>query len=117
MPSRWKYLEMELLSAERAEGSGHDQESFRHLERAHILGQSSTYQHVRVHWHMLRWAITQRDCGEFLGQILRIAGVAVATPVGLVPAGNTGGSNVSPFRRMAIPADLAARLPPSKKRA
>lgn len=27
--------------------------SFRHLERAHILVQISTVQHVRVHWRML----------------------------------------------------------------
>lgn len=25
---------------------------FAHLERAHVLGQASTREHVRVHWHM-----------------------------------------------------------------
>lgn len=30
------------------------QEAFRHLERAHVLGQAITYEHTRVHWLMLK---------------------------------------------------------------
>lgn len=29
--------------------SASSREAFRHLERAHVLGQASTFQHVRVH--------------------------------------------------------------------
>jgi hypothetical protein len=81
--------------------------SFRHLERAHVLGQSSTVEHVRVHWRMLLWSVKRRDAREAAGQIFRIIGATAMTGVGLVPDGNTGGSNVSPFLRMPVPADLA----------
>ena len=80
---------------------------FRRLERAHVLSQVSTPEHVRVHCHMLIWGIRQRSGREVAGQILRIAGAATKTAVRLVPAGNTGGANVSPFRSMPVPGDLA----------
>lgn len=35
-------------------------------------------------------------------------GAATKTAIGLVPQDNTGGANVSPFKRMPIPPDLAA---------
>lgn len=84
--------------------------SFRQLERAHVLSQTSTREHVRVHWHMLRWGLRQRDAKEVAGQVLRIAGAATKTAVGLVPIGNTGGANVSPLKPMPVPADLAELL-------
>ena len=84
--------------------------SFRKLERAHVLSQTSTREHVRVHWRMFVWAIKQRNVREIVGQILRIAGAATKTALGLVPSGNTGGADVSPFQRMPIPEDLAAIL-------
>ena len=84
--------------------------SFRKLERAHVLSQTSTREHVRVHWCMLLWAVQQRNAKEIAGQILRIAGAATKTAVGLVPTGNTGGADVSPFRRMPVSDDLAAIL-------
>jgi hypothetical protein len=82
-------------------------QAFAHLERAHILSQYSTRDHVRVHRAMLRWAAAQGDVREFAGQVLRILGAATKTAVGLIPAGNTGGANVSAFRPMPLPADLA----------
>ena len=81
---------------------------FAHLERAHVLGQASTREHVRVHWRMLRWAWRHRDAREFAGQLLRIVGAATKTFIGLVPAGNTGGANVSAIRPMPLDPELAA---------
>ena len=81
--------------------------TFGHLERAHILSQYSTADHIRVHWAMLRWAFVQRDVREAVGQVLRIAGAATKTAIGWVPIGNTGGANVSPFKPMPLPDDLA----------
>lgn len=81
--------------------------AFRHLERAHVLGQASTREHVRVHWRMLRWALAHGDRREAVGQLLRIVGAASKTAIGFVPHGNTGGAAVSPFRRMTIAPDLA----------
>ena len=65
-------------------------------------------QHVRVHWQMLRWAWRHRDAREFFGQLLRIRGAATKTFIGLVPAGNTGGANVSAVRPMPLDPELAA---------
>ena len=83
---------------DRASESLEPRDAFRHLERAHVLGQASTYQHVRVHLRMLVWGVAQRDIREVFGQALRIIGAATKTAFGMVPTGNTGGSNISPFK-------------------
>lgn len=80
--------------------------SFRHLERAHVLGQASTVQHVRVHIQMLLWAVRHRAPREAVGQMLRIIGAATKTAMGWIPTGNTGGANISPFKPLPVPADL-----------
>lgn len=89
---------------------------FAHLERAHILGQYSTRDHVRVHMAMLRWGIAQRDFREVAGQLIRIAAAATKTMFGWVPTGNTGGANVSPIKPMPIPADLAEIIASARHR-
>ena len=75
-----------------------------------MLGQASTVQHVAVHWQMLRCAVRQRKLAEAEGQLLRIVGAATKTAFGLVPRGNTGGANISPFRRMPVPPELQRRI-------
>lgn len=102
------YFDAELRRAALRDAEREPAGSFKHLERAHVLGQSSTRLHVMAHWHMLKWAVRNVSPGEFFGQVMRIIGAATKTAVGLVPEGNTGGSNVSPFKRMAAPGDLAA---------
>ena len=97
------HVDAELLAAGRD-----SQDGFAHLERAHVLGQASTREHVRVHWHMMRWAWRHRDAKEFAGQLVRITGAATKTFIGLVPSGNTGGSNVSAVRPMPVDPELAA---------
>lgn len=101
------YFEAELRFAELCGTQRDAASAFKHLERAHVLGQSSTRLHVIAHWRMLKWAVKNARPGEFFGQVVRIVGAATKTAVGLVPEGNTGGSNVSPFKRMAVPGDLA----------
>lgn len=95
------FVSAELRAAELDPASG-----FSYLERAHVLGQESTQQHVRVHWHMMLWGIRTRDPREVVGQVVRLLGAATKTVFGLVPTGNSGGSNVSPFARMTVPGDL-----------
>ncbi len=104
------YVQSELDSADALAKRGDFHAAFRHLERAHVLGQNSTSQHVRTHWRMLLWGVQQRDLREITGQALRILGAAIVTVFGFVPRGNTGGANVSPFRAMPIPDDLSALL-------
>jgi hypothetical protein len=109
---RREKLELQLAMADACAARGAFQQSFAYLEGAHILSQVSTVQHVRVHWLMLLWPVRRRSGAEFLGQIARIVAAACLTGLGLVPAGNTGGANVSPFRPMPIPADLVSLMPP-----
>ena len=97
------YVDAELRAAELG---GPD--AFRHLERAHVLGQASTREHVRVHWRMLRWALRHGDAREAIGQLPRIVGAATKTFIGFVPMGNTGGANVNAVRPMPVDPELAA---------
>jgi hypothetical protein len=90
------------VDAELAAAALDPERGFSHLERAHVLGQASTREHVRVHWRMLSWALRHRDSREFFGQLLRLAGAATKTFIGMVPTGNTGGSNVSAIQPMPI---------------
>ncbi|MEX1216219.1 DUF3703 domain-containing protein [Saccharospirillum sp.] len=107
-------VEAELANAERARSLSDTQLEFAHLERAHVLGQESTYWHVKVHMLMLVWAIRNRSIRELLGQIFRIVGAATKTAFGLVPPGNTGGANVSPFKKMPIEPELATVIHKAK---
>jgi hypothetical protein len=104
------HVDAELRLAAAAEAHGQAAEAFAHLERAHVLGQASTVQHVRVHWCMFVWGWRQRSLRECLGQTLRIVGAATKTAFGLVPSGNTGGSNVSPFKPLPVAPELAALI-------
>lgn len=101
------HVDREIDLAWRAFREDRRDASFQHLERAHVLGQASTREHVRVHLHMLVWSTRKRSLREFLGQLLRVVGAATKTPFGLVPTGNTGGSQISPFKPLPIPPDLA----------
>lgn len=96
------YVLAELSKAENASANGDHVTAFRHLENAHVLGQESTYWHVRVHWLMLLWGIRRWDAAEVFGQIVRILGAAALTSIKGVPIGNTGGGNVSPVKPMPI---------------
>ena len=101
------HVQAELDAAAARERAGDAAAAFEHLELAHVLGQASTVEHVRVHLRMLLWSLRQRRPAEIGGQILRIVGAAALTPFGLIPQGNTGGSQISPFRPVVIPPDLA----------
>lgn len=51
-----QYVNQELAAYHQSMRTGDLQTAWRHLERAHILGQSSPYQHTRIHWKMLIFA-------------------------------------------------------------
>ena len=109
------YVKAELNAAAALIAQGQASPAFTHLERAHVLGQESTVHHVRVHWRMLLWGLQQRNAKECLGQVLRIIGAATKTVFGLIPHGNTGGANVSPFKAMAVPAELEMRIEQARR--
>ncbi len=99
-------IDFEIALADSLAAGGSYHSAFHHLERAHVLGQASTYQHTRIHWRMFKLAIKQRSPREIWGQIVRIVGASTKTPFGIYPTGNTGGSNVWFFKSMPVPADL-----------
>ncbi len=104
------YVNAELKAASSLNAQGQAKPAFTHLERAHVLGQASIIHHFRVHWRMLLWGVQQRDLKECLGQLFRIIGAATKTAFGLIPHGNTGGANVSPFKPMMVPVELEMRI-------
>lgn len=108
-------VQAELGAARRAAAQHNASGEFACLERAHVLAQSDTLQHVRVHAAMLRWGIRRRCAREVFGQLVRIVGAATKTMVGLVPQGNTGGTNVSALRRMPVPPDLQRILDAARR--
>ena len=110
------YVERELSQAQQRDAQGDHAAAFVHLERAHILGQASTREHVRTHVHMLLWGVRQRKSREVAGQVLRIVGAATKTAFGFVPEGNTGGANISAFKRLPIPDDLARLIAAARLR-
>lgn len=110
------HVDTELLMARTCMASRDFAGTFRHLERAHVLGQRATREHLRVHWHMLRWAMSQGRMLEVAGQAYRLVGAALLTAIGLVPEGNTGGGNVSAFRRMPVPDELAQIIAAARDR-
>jgi hypothetical protein len=99
-------VQSELQAARQTEARGDAGAAFSHLERAHVLGQAATALHVQVHWRMFLWAARQRKPAEVAGQLGRLAAAVLVTGIGWLPHGNTGGANVSAFRRMPIPNDL-----------
>jgi hypothetical protein len=100
------HVQAELDISNAAERESFAELAFPHLERAHVLAQAATLQHVRVHWRMFRFALRQRLPGEAFGQALRMLLAAPLTIVGILPTGNTGGSAVNGFMPMPVPADL-----------
>ncbi len=103
-------FETEMLAAERSIQAGRLSQAMRHLERAHVLGQQQVVPHVRSHWAMLKIAVKRDSIRDGFGQILRIALGAIGSAVGLVPSGNTGGSDISMFARLPLEPEIAALL-------
>ncbi len=101
-----EHFESELQLARENYSKGYLQVSWRHLERAHILGQAWPLQHTKAHWCMIAFAVRVKNGKEILGQIPRLVIGGVKSFVGEIPVGNTGGANVPPLKPMEIPDDL-----------
>ena len=107
-PLRAAY-DAELEAADAAALGGKTEVAFNNLERAHILGQRHTREHVRAHWLMLRLGASAGAWREVFGQTTRIVAAALFSRI-WVPTGNTGRANVSALKPMPIPGDLRAVL-------
>ncbi len=107
MPRRLKvYYRKELQLFRQYYASGALEKAWRHLERAHILGQRYPLEHSYVHWSMLLFGIAIKDYKEIMGQIPRLFLGGIKSFVGKVPVGNPGGANVPPLRPYPIDEDL-----------
>lgn len=82
-------------------------DAMRHLEVAHVMGQRDVAPHVATHYWMLKIGLRRRSPRQAWGQLLRIVLGAVGSAAGIVPAGNTGGTDIGMFRR--LPVDPAIR--------
>jgi len=96
----------ELSQARGLLAEGQREAAFVHLERAHVLGQLEVLPHVQVHWLMFNVEVSRRRTWAALGQLLRMLLGGLGSAVGLVPLGNTGGSDISMFKRLPIAPDL-----------
>lgn len=107
LPNKLKIpLERELSSFRQSFAQNEFPKAWRHLERAHIIGQAYPLAHTQVHWLMLKFGFAIKSNKEILGQIPRLLVGGVKSFVGVIPVGNTGGANVPPLRPMEIPSDL-----------
>ncbi len=101
-----KLFEKEIAHGKKLERNDEYTKAFHHYERAHILSQRWLLRHWQTHWLMLRLATKCSDTKEIVGQIKRLLAVPIGWATGWVPKGNTGGSNVSALKPMALPDDL-----------
>lgn len=110
-----KHFEEELILVWDTFKKGELRVAWRHLERAHILGQAWPIEHTKAHWHMILFAFKIKNAKEIIGQIPRLLIGGVKSFVGNIPLGNTGGADVPPLRPMEIPEDLLMILNKYKK--
>lgn len=109
-----QFVEDEIQFSQVASAKNENDIAFSHLENAHVLDQELTYWHVKVHFLMFLWSIRNRSPKEFFGQILRMFGALTKTAIGLVPIGNTGGSNISPFQKLPLKPEHQAAIVKAK---
>lgn len=115
MPGGLKVHYIQELEKYQAELSkGNFQNAWKHLERAHIIGQSWPKGHSYTHWLMLKFGFKIKNRKEIIGQITRLIFGGVKSFVGKIPVGNTGGANVPPLQPMEIPEDLQKLIKPYK---
>ena len=99
-------FDKEIALAKELASRGHLEQCFGHLERAHVMGQAVVALHAKTHWLMFKVEIRRRRTAAAFGQALRIVLGAIGSALGRVPVGNTGGTNISMFRRLPITPEL-----------
>jgi len=100
------YYKAELVEYKAKFDKGDLRMAWKHLERAHIIGQRYPGAHSYVHWKMLIFGFKIKSAKEILGQIPRLFVGGVKSFVGHVPVGNSGGANVPPLKSFPIKEDI-----------
>lgn len=108
MPTSLKaYYDLELEAYQKSFKAGDLSKAWRHLERAHVIGQAYPVAHTYAHWKMLLFGFHIKNTKEIMGQIPRLLVGGVKSFVGKIPVGNTGGANVPPLRTLPVAKDIA----------
>ena len=105
-PVQSSAFKTEIAQAKSFIAAGNLEAGFAYLERAHVIGQNYVLPHITSHWVMFRVEMRRRRLAAALGQLVRIVLGALGSAVGAVPTGNTGGTDISMFKRMPIEAEL-----------
>lgn len=103
-------FDQEILRGRELTAAGDLERAFHHLERAHVIGQKFVGAHAKTHWLMFTLEIRRRRVAAAFGQVVRLVLGAVGSAVGVVPIGNTGGSDISMFKRLPIAPDLQEKI-------
>ena len=99
-------FDREIAAGKELVASGDLVRGFEHFERAHVLGQRFVGAHSHAHWFMLKLEVRRGRIDAVLGQAVRLFLGVIGSAVGIVPTGNTGGTDISMFKRMPIAPDL-----------
>jgi ABC-type siderophore export system fused ATPase/permease subunit len=105
-----KAFEAEMAVARSRYKKGQLNQASMHLETAHVLGQRYLLPHVETHWWMLKIGHKQGAVSEVVGQAIRIVLGALGSAVGIVPTGNTGGTDISMFKQLPLDPSLTEFL-------
>lgn len=115
MPKSLKtYFNLELDEYHKNFKNGNLQTSWKHLERAHVIGQAYPIEHTYAHWKMLKFGIKIKNIKEIFGQIPRLLVGGIKSFVGKIPVGNTGGANIPPLKPLPISDDILAMFKQAK---
>lgn len=107
IPPQLKPFYIEELKKYQLEFAHNDyHKAWKHLEKAHIIGQKYPIEHSFVHWKMLQFGFKLKNGKEIIGQIPRLLFGGIKSFVGKIPAGNPGGANVPPLKPFPIDEDL-----------
>ena len=105
-PVQLTAFDNEIALAKALIRKGELEASFAHLERAHVIGQSFVVPHATSHWLMLRVEFRRGRVMAIFGQVVRIVLGVLGSAAGVVPVGNTGGTDISMFKRMPIDPEI-----------
>lgn len=105
-PLRSVAFDNEIALAKELIAKGELEASFPHLERAHIIGQDFVVPHATSHWLMLTVEFRRRRVIAVFGQAVRIILGMLGSAVGVVPVGNTGGTDISMFECIPVDPEL-----------
>jgi hypothetical protein len=100
------YFERELKSYYSSLQENKLHQAWRHLEKAHVIGQAYPFQHTYVHWKMLQFGIKIKSLKEVVGQVPRLLIGGIKSFVGNIPVGNTGGANIPPLKPLPIEQEI-----------